>query len=166
MTGEEFLINPQLGSVRAYPGQCRLHRLLHYLAKLSGHGEATLALHLVGFDEKNVPAGRCPCQANRDTGALRALSDFTLSANLDTAEHIGLLHEIGRNYQLVGLALRNPSRLFAADGSNRPLQVAHTCLACVVPDDEPNRLLRKFNLLLSDSVFLNLPWDQVLKCDV
>src|SRR5271157_1657641 len=50
-----------------------------------------------------------------------------------------------------------PARLVAADGSNRPLQAAHTGFARVVANDEANRLLRKKNLVAGDSVLLDLP---------
>ena len=60
---------------------------LHHLADLPGHGEAALALHLVGFDEEHVAARRRPGQAHRHAGALGALGDFAFGTDLDAAQN-------------------------------------------------------------------------------
>ena len=112
----------------------RLHRFLHHLAELSGHGEAALAFHLAGFDEEHVAAGRRPRQAHGHAGALGALGNFAFGADLHAAQHVVLLHQLRRHAQLVGLAFGDAPRLLAADRADRPLQVAHARFARVVAE--------------------------------
>src|SRR5579862_6351195 len=164
--GEEALVDAEFLGVGTYPGQCRLHRLLHHLTELSGHGEAALAFHLSGFDEQHVAASRRPCQTHRNSGALGALGNFAFGADLHSAQHVVLLHHLRRNAKFVGLAFSNASRLLAANGSDGALQVAHAGFARVVADDESNSLFRKFDLIATDAVLLDLAGNQVLEGNV
>ena len=79
---------PRLAGVGAHPGERGLHRFLHHLADLAGHGEAALALHLVGLDEEDVAAGRRPGQADGHAGPLDALGDLGIDAHLDAAQEL------------------------------------------------------------------------------
>ena len=97
-------------------------------------------------------------------GALGALGNFALAAHLDAAQKF--LHDLLGDDQLLGLPFRQAARLLAADGADGAFQVAHSRLARVVTDDVADRFFRKFDLLLRDSVFLDLPRDQVLERDV
>ena len=83
MLGKEVFIDTKLYSIGTYPGQSCLHRFLHHLTYLSGHGEATLALHGVGLDEENVAARGRPGQTDNHTGPLRALGYFAFAAHLN-----------------------------------------------------------------------------------
>ena len=88
MLGEEVFLDAQLRRVRTHPGQRGLHRFLHHLADLAGHGEAAFALHRVGFDEQYVAARRSPGQAHGNAGALGALGNLAFHANLDAAQEL------------------------------------------------------------------------------
>ena len=125
--------------VGAHPGQRGLHGLLHDLADLAGHGEAALALHAVGFDEEHIAARRSPGQADRYAGALGALGNFGVDADLDAAQEF-LDHLCGDD-QLLGLAFGDAARLLAADGADLLLQLAHARLARVVAHDVADRFV-------------------------
>ena len=157
---------PNVARVRAHPGQRRLHRLLHHLAELAGHGEAALALHLVGFDEEDVAAGRRPRQADGHARTLGALGDFAFGADLHAAQHVVMLHQLRRDHHLVGLAFGDAARLLAADGADGAFEVANAGFARVVANDEADRLFRELDLLVRDAVLFDLPRDQVLEGDV
>ena len=146
--------------MRAHPAERRLHRLAHDVLNLAGDAELALALHLHRFDEEDVAAGRSPGQSNHDSGTLGARRDLGIDADLDAAQH--LLHHLAGDHQLFGLALDDAARLLAADGSDLPLQAAHSGLARVVADQEADRVRRKLDLLRSETVLLGLPPDQVL----
>src|SRR5579864_1354622 len=161
---EEAFLNPEPGCVRPHPGQSRLHRLLHHLTDLSGHGEATFAFHGVRFHEKDVSAGGRPSQPDRHACTFGALGDLAFGPDLDPTQKF--LNDFRSYYQLFGLSFRQPSRLFAADRANRALQVAHARLPRIVPDYVPYRFFRKFNLLSRHTVFLFLTRNQILKRDV
>src|SRR5260370_13685078 len=145
--------------IRPGPGQCRLDRLLHDLADLSGHGEAALGLHLVGFDEEDVATGRRPGQTDSHAGALGALGDLSVDTDLDPAQE--LLDDLARDHQLLGLPFGDPARLLAANGADVPLQVAHAGLPRVVAADEANRFFGKFDLLRFEPGFFYLLGNQV-----
>ena len=156
--------SPRLRGVRTHPGQRGLHRFLHHLADLAGHGEAALALHLVGFDEENVAAGRRPGQSHGHAGPLHAFGDFGFHAHLDAAQEF--LQHFARDDQLFRLAFDHAARLLAADRADHLLQLAHAGFARVVAHDVPHRLLGKLDLLRRDSVFLDLARNQVAVGDV
>ncbi len=88
MSLSDVLVEAERDGVRADPGERGLHGLLHDVADLAGHGEAALALHLVGFDEEDVAAGRCPGEADGDAGTLGALGDLGVDADLDAAQEL------------------------------------------------------------------------------
>ena len=103
MVREEILRDPQPVRVRPHPGQRRLHRFLHDLANLPGHGESTFAFHGVGLDEQHVAARRSPRQAHGHTRPLCSLGNFAFAANLDATQKF-LHHLLGDN-QFFALAL-------------------------------------------------------------
>ena len=166
MVGEETFVDAKLLRIRPHPGQRRLHGLLHHLAELAGHGEAALALHLVGLDEEDVAAGRRPRQPNGHAGSLGALGNFALGADLHPTQHVVMLHQLRRYHQFVVLAFGNAPRLLAADGADGALQAADTGFAGVVANDEADRFLGKLDLVAANSVLLDLTRNQVLECDV
>src|ERR1700722_8426524 len=116
MVGKEIFGHAQPVRVGPYPGQRRLHRFLHNLANLPGHGESAFAFHGVGFDEEDVATGRSPGQAHTYSRAFRAFSDLTFAANLDTTQKF--LNHILSDDQLLSLAPDEPRRRLAADSAN------------------------------------------------
>src|SRR5579864_5569343 len=133
MFRKEGLWNSELLRVRPHPGQSRLHRLLHDLADLSGHGEPAFALHRVGFNEQDVATRRSPRESHNNTSSLRTFRDFTFAANLDAAQEF--LNNLGGHDQLFGLALGQTASLFAAHRTDVPLQIPYPGFASVVPND-------------------------------
>src|ERR1043166_2804107 len=85
MVLEKLFRDRKLLRVGSHPGQSGLHGFLHYLADLSGHGEAALALHLVGLNEEDVAASRCPSQAHSHAGALGALRNSCTICGVTTS---------------------------------------------------------------------------------
>src|SRR5206468_8700511 len=102
MIGKETLTNPQVDGIRPHPGEGRLHRFLHDLANLAGHGEPALSAHDVGFDEQHIASSRRPRQTDSNTGALCALSNLAFTADFDAAEEF--LNDFLSNHQLFGFA--------------------------------------------------------------
>src|ERR1700678_348363 len=97
----EVFVQTHAGRVRSHPGQRRLHRLLHHLADLPGHVESALALHLVGFDEENVAAGRRPGQTHSHARPLHAFGDLGFHAHLNATEKF--LENVARHSELFRL---------------------------------------------------------------
>ena len=56
-------INAQLGRTAAHHGHCRLHGLLHHVAKLAGLGEAAFTRHQGGLDAQQFTTHLGPRQA-------------------------------------------------------------------------------------------------------
>ena len=165
----EVLLQPQRGGVRTYPGKRSLHGLLHDLADLAGHLEAALAFHPVGFDEQHIATSRCPGQPNCHTRATSALSQLGIHADLDAAKE--LLDDRAINDQRARLAFRDAPCLLTAYGADQLFQLADACFSCVVTHDVANALFRKFDLrcfpfLGLDTVFLDLPRNEVAERDV
>src|SRR5438270_3152899 len=154
----------QQGCIRADPGQRGLHGFLHHLAELSGHGKAALALHLVGLDEEDVSAGRSPSQTNRNARTLGALGDLGVNTDLDGAEEV--MNGAVSDDQFLRLTLGDAPRLLAGKGADQALEVANAGFASVMADDEADRVFREVDLLLADTVFFDLPRDQVAEGDV
>src|ERR1039458_2227887 len=88
----------------------------------------------------------------------------TPPADLDAAQNF--LHDLLGDYQLVGLPFRQAARLFAANGTDGAFEVADARFARVVTDDVADRFFREFDLLRRDSVFFDLPRNQVLERNV
>src|SRR5947209_16449060 len=86
MVFEEILTDLQFERVGAHPRESSLHGFLHDLSKLAGHGEAAFAFHLVGFHEQHIATGGSPSQAHGNSGALGALGNLGVQANLDRSE--------------------------------------------------------------------------------
>ena len=100
----------------SWPGEGRLHGFLHDLPDLSGHGESSLALHCIGFDEQHVAARRSPGQAHGNPRSLGALGNLALAANLDATQE--LLDDFAGDNQFLRLAFGQTPRLLAADCAN------------------------------------------------
>src|ERR1700674_3990069 len=164
MIREEFFVDAQLLRVRTHPAQSGLHRLAHHVLNLPGNGQTTFAFHLVGFDKQHVAARRRPRQSHHHARTLGALGNFAFAANFDAAQK--LLHHLFGDDKFLALPFRQPARLLTADGADSPFQIPHSRLARVMTDNVADRLFRKFNLLRRDSVFLDLPRNQVLERDV
>src|SRR5689334_1779828 len=124
MVAEEIVADVQRSCVRPYPGESCLHGFLRHLTYLSGHGEAALALHLVGFDEQNVAAGGRPSQSDRDTGTLSALRNLCIDADFDSAEEV--VDDLRRNEEFFVVPLGDAARLFARDGADEAFKISNS----------------------------------------
>src|SRR5581483_1353654 len=164
MVGKEAFFDTKLTGIGTHPSHAGLHGFLHHLADLSGHGEATLAFHGIGFYEKNVAAGRSPGQADCDSGALGALGNFAFAADFYSAQEF--LNDLRRDDQFFVFPFRDAARLLAADGSDIAFEVANAGFARVMPDEIAHRLTRELDRLRGDTVFLNLARNQVLERDM
>src|SRR5438093_2730255 len=151
---EEALGNPKLSRVRPHPGYGGLHRFLHHLTDLPGHGEAAFALHAVGLDKQDVATGWRPSQPNDYASALGAFGDFAFATNLDATEK--LLHHFFGDHQAVVFALSQSPCLLAADGSDIAFQIANPGFARVVADHVAHAFLRKLDLIGRDAVLVYL----------
>src|SRR5258708_9028299 len=127
MVGKKVLRDAKMRRIRAYPGQRRLHRLLHHLADLSGHGESPLAFHGIGFDEEHVATRWGPGQTYSHSGALGTFLNLAFGADFDPAQEF--LNDFLCDHKFLGLALGQPPRLSAADVSAGALQAAYARLA-------------------------------------
>src|SRR5690242_5451028 len=156
---QELFIQPQLPRVGTDPSQRSLHRLLHHLAELSSHGEAALALHLVGLDEEHVAPSRSPSKSHGHACTLSALSDFGVDAYLDAAQKF--LNDFFGQDKLIGLAFGNTTRLLTAHRSDIAFEIANAGLTRVVADDVAHDLFWKLNLVSLDPIFFDLPRNQV-----
>src|SRR5581483_4596291 len=129
-----------------------------------GNRQSAFTLHAVGFDEQNVAARRRPCQAHHHSGTLGSFGNFPFAADLDAAQKF--LNDLRRHHQLFRLTFRNAAGLLAANGPDRAFEIANPGLPRIVPDDVADTLTGEIDLVLGDSVFVNLPRDQVLEPDM
>src|SRR5436190_14699545 len=153
--GKEAFLNTKRPRVGSHPGQSCLHGLLHHLADLSGHGEATFTLHHIGFDEQNVAARWRPGQTHNHSRSLGTLGDFAFATNFDSTEE--LLNDLLGNDQLLSLTFRQATRLLTADGADVAFKISDTSLARVVADQIAHCIVRTLNLLGRYAIFFNLP---------
>ena len=152
--GEEILRDPELGRIRPHPCKGGLHRFLHHLTDLPGHGEGAFALHTIGFDEQNIATGRSPGQTDGHTCPLRALGDFAFGTNLDAPKK--LLHHLFGDDQRLGFSFRQAARLLAANGADIALQVTNPGFMRVVTNNVADRFFGELDLFLGNAVFLDL----------
>src|SRR5205823_13403647 len=122
------------------------------------------SFHFVGFNKQDVATGWRPGQAHRDSGALGALGNLGINTHLDSTQEF--LNSLTRYFQLFCLSFRQTPGLLAAQSSNVTLQVAHSGLTGVMPDNKPYGILRNFDLLRLQAVLFDLPGHQVALSDV
>ena len=145
LLAEEVGIDAVAFGVGAHPGQRRGHRFLHHFAEMPGHGELLAAAHAAGFDEDDVAADGRPDQSDRNAGRLDALLDFPLGAELRHAQRF--VHHLGRDHQLVGLALGDAPRLLSDERGDLAFEVAHAGFARVAVNDLAQAVVGELDLL-------------------
>src|SRR5947209_15223363 len=102
MVGEKTFSDSKVHRIRPHPSQCGLHRLLHDLTDLAGHGEPTFTAHYICFNKEHVATGRSPRKTHGNTSPFRAFCNFAFAANFDTAEEF--LNDLRGHYKLVGFS--------------------------------------------------------------
>src|SRR5260370_13739972 len=141
---EKVWIDAVALAVRARPGERRGHRFLHDFAEMPGHGELLAAAHARRFDENDVAAYRRPNEPDGHSGSLDAFLDLLLRAKFRHAQEFA--DHFRRYDHLFHLAFGDPPRLFARDGSDFALQVAHACLTREAVDDFLQALVCELDL--------------------
>ncbi len=101
---------------------------------------------LASMKRMSPPAG-VQGQADRNAGALDALSHFSFHADLNLAEEF--LEDLAGDDEFFRLALDHAARLLAADGADDLLELAHAGFARVVAHDVADGFLGELDLLLS-----------------
>ena len=98
-------------------------------------------------------------------GCLTRSSTSRSARNLRNAQ--GLVHDFGRDHQLVGFALRHAARLFPRDRGDFAFEIPHASLPRVAVDDFAQSVVGELDLLAHlQPVFGGLLRDQVLVGDV
>src|SRR5271165_5036571 len=152
-------------SVGAHPGEGRGHGFLHDFAEMPGHSELLATAHAGGFDEDDVAAHGRPHEAYGYAGALDALLDFLLGAEL---RHAQVFADDFRSHgHFFHVAFGDAARLLARDGGDLALQVAYPGFAGEAVNDLAQGVIREFQLLeIFDAVLGSLLGDEVLVRDV
>src|SRR6266705_2736969 len=104
----------------------------------------TIAAHPSGFDEDDVASHRRPDESDGHAGPLDALLHFLLRAELRHAEQFP--NDFRCDGHLVRLAFRDAPRLFARDGRNFTLEVAHARFPRIAVDDFLQSFVREVDL--------------------
>ena len=159
---EVFFQAQHLGA-RADVGHGGLGGLFHDVAKLSGQDQATVsALHLGDLDGDDVTADFGVDQARRRAHFVEFFHDaIVVLALAQELAQLGVAN--GHRFDV---ALGDAAGDFAAERSNRALEVADTGLAGMFADDAPGRLLGDDEQFFGQAVFFDLLGDQELLGDL
>src|SRR3569623_1675866 len=159
----EVGIDTEQGRTAAYHGHCRLHRLLHHFAELAGGGELALARHHGGLDGEQIAADFGPCQAGDLTHRI-----VLLGPSVAEAFHAEVFLEVAAlDGDLFGLGLeQNFLHHLAAQFGALAFEITHAGLARVVADDVPDGPFGDVDLILFETVGLDLLRHQIALGDV
>ena len=144
------------------PGECDLRRLLHHVAELPRENEPAVAVHPGGLDEEHVAAGTRHGEPGRDAGNGGPL--WRLLPEALSAEPVADVLEPDRHRSL-GVAGGDPGRGLPQQLAELALELPDPRLTRVLAHDRLDQLVRDLDLVLAQTIPLDLPRPEVAARD-
>ena len=146
----------------SHVGHGDLRRLLHDVAELTGERQALRSLGHAGFDEQDVAAGAGHRESGGDPGHAGAIGRLEVEVrSSEPVTNRTRLHD-DRRLALAGGQLR---RRLAEQSPDLSLQVPNARFACVVDDDDAQRLIVDDDFVVAQCRAGELSTDQVVASD-
>src|SRR4029453_1705122 len=148
----------ELIAVGSDPGECDLGRLLHHVAELPRENELAVAVHPGGLNEEHVAARTRHGEPGRDAGNGGSLGRLLPEAL--SAEPVAGGLELDRPRSLA-VAGGDPGRGLPQQLAELPLELPDPRLARVLAHDRLDQLVRDLDLVLAQTIALDLPRPEV-----